>query len=74
LRQGNPAPIVANSGELDTIAAELRQLMELASRREQIEAPIFGYVWLSLKLTSQLEQMAQLLCLALRKPLPVQED
>ncbi|WP_213991112.1 FUSC family protein [Sodalis sp. dw_96] len=74
LRQGNPAPIVANSGELDTIAAELRQLMELASRREQIEAPIFGYVWLSLKLTGQLEQMAQLLCLALRKPLPAQED
>ena len=74
LRQGNPAPIVANEGELDGIAAELRQLMELASRRERIEAPIFGYVWLSLQLTGQLEQMAQLLCLALRKPLPEQAD
>ncbi len=74
LRQGNPAPIVANSGELEIIAAELKHLMELAGRREQIEAPIFGYVWLSLKLTGQLEQMAQLLCQALRKPLPEQED
>ncbi|XBS68511.1 FUSC family protein [Acerihabitans sp. KWT182] len=74
LRQGNPAPIVANSGELGIIAAELRQLMELASRREQVEAPIFGYVWLSLKLTAQLEQLATLLCLALRKPLPEQAD
>lgn len=74
LRQGNPAPIVANSSELDTIAAELKQLLELASQREQVEAPIFGYVWLSMKLTRQLEQLARLLCLALRKPLPVQED
>ncbi|MEA9391638.1 FUSC family protein [Acerihabitans sp. TG2] len=74
LRQGNPAPIVANSGELTLIAAELKQLMEQASQRNQFEAPIFGYVWLSLKLTQQLEQMARLLCQALRKPLPLKED
>ncbi|TKI05169.1 FUSC family protein [Martelella alba] len=74
LRQGNPAPIAARQGELDAIAAELRQLMEQASRREQVEAPIFGYVWLSLQLTGQLEQMAQLLCQALRRPLPEVSD
>ncbi|NDL62283.1 FUSC family protein [Acerihabitans arboris] len=74
LRQGNPAPIVANSGELAVIAAELKLLMEEASKRNEVEAPIFGYVWLSLKLTQQLEQMARLLCQALRKPLPQQEE
>lgn len=74
LRKGNPAPIVANSGELALIATELKQLMEQASQRNQVEAPIFGYVWLSLKLTQQLEQMARLLCQALRKPLPLKED
>ncbi|WP_413723222.1 FUSC family protein [Sodalis sp. RH24] len=74
LRQGNPAPIVANSGELAVIAAELKLLMEQASQRNEVEAPIFGYVWLSLKLTQQLEQLARLLCQALRKPLPQQEE
>lgn len=74
LHQGNPAPIVASSGQLALIGDELEALMEQASKRSEVEAPIFGYVWLSLKLTQQLEQLAWLLCQALRKPLARHED
>lgn len=63
LREGNPELIVANSEELASIAAELHQMRESINQRHQIEAPIYGYVWLSLKL-------AQLLCIALRRPMP----
>ncbi|WP_406705222.1 FUSC family protein [Sodalis sp.] len=70
LREGNPEPIVANSEELASIAAELHQMRESINQRHQIEAPIYGYVWLSLKLAQQLEELAQLLCIALRRPMP----
>lgn len=70
LREGNPEPIVANSEELASIAAELHQVRDQINQRHQIEAPIYGYVWLSLKLAQQLEQLAQLLCIALRRPMP----
>lgn len=68
LREGNPEPIAANSQQLAIIAAELKQLMAQASQGDELEATIYGYVWLSLKFTQQLEEMADLLRLALRKP------
>ncbi|TCW00178.1 FUSC family protein [Biostraticola tofi] len=74
LREGNPEPIVAERTELAGIASELTQLMQQATERGQAEAAIYGYVWLSLRLTEQLEQLAQLLCLALRKPLEPKES
>ncbi|MFT4464666.1 MAG: FUSC family protein [Sodalis sp. (in: enterobacteria)] len=70
LREGNPEPIVANSEELASIAAELHQMRESINQRHQIEAPIYGYVLLTLKLAQQLEELAQLLCIALRRPMP----
>lgn len=48
-------------GQLSEIAAELKTLMQEASVVQHGEAPIYGYVWLSMELTQQLEELGDLL-------------
>ncbi|MGP4130163.1 hypothetical protein OJE16_10470 [Pantoea tagorei] len=59
--------MVANSHELTEITRELKQLIADAGSEGLEEAPIYGYVWLSLELAKQLERMTDLIRLALRK-------
>lgn len=49
------------AGQLSEIAAELKTLMQEASVSQHGEAPIYGYVWLSMELTQQLEELGDLL-------------
>jgi uncharacterized membrane protein YccC len=49
------------AGELSEIAAELKVLMQEASAVQSNEAPIYGYVWLSMELAQQLEELGDLL-------------
>lgn len=48
-------------GQLSEIAAELKTLMQEISIGQHGEAPIYGYVWLSMELTQQLEELGDLL-------------
>lgn len=67
LFEGNPQPVLANTGKLNDIAAELRQLMNEQQGDAVAETPIHGYVWLSMETARQLELLSHLICRALRK-------
>ncbi|ECM8655539.1 hypothetical protein YG90_20535 [Salmonella enterica subsp. enterica serovar Enteritidis] len=67
LFEGNPQPVLANTGKLNDIAAELRQLMNEQRGDAVAETPIHGYVWLSMETARQLELLSHLICRALRK-------
>ncbi|VEB57704.1 Putative inner membrane protein [Salmonella enterica subsp. enterica] len=43
LFEGNPQPVLANTGKLNDIAAELRQLMNEQQGDAVAETPIHGY-------------------------------
>jgi uncharacterized membrane protein YccC len=49
------------SSELGEIASELKSLMQEASANPHSEAPIYGYVWLSMELAQQLKELGDLL-------------
>ncbi|MEX3242929.1 FUSC family protein, partial [Serratia quinivorans] len=61
MRNGPQAQQAMAAGELSEIAAELKTLMQEASASQHGEAPIYGYVWLSMELTQQLEELGDLL-------------
>ncbi|EAA8371344.1 FUSC family protein [Salmonella enterica] len=67
LYEGNPQPVMANTGKLNDIVAELRQLMNEQQGDTVAETPIHGYVWLSMETARQLELLSHLICRALRK-------
>lgn len=49
------------AGEWRETAAELRALMQEASAERPCEASICGYIWLSMELAQQLEELSDLL-------------
>lgn len=53
--------------ELSEIAAELKSLMLAVTQEQQVETPIYGYVWLSMELTKQLEELDDLINMTMRK-------
>ncbi|KAF0782789.1 hypothetical protein L243_21085, partial [Salmonella enterica subsp. enterica serovar Worthington str. BCH-3008] len=53
--EGNPQPVLANTGKLNDIAAELRQLMNEQQGDAVAETPIHGYVWLSMETARQIK-------------------
>lgn len=61
LRDGEPPYPQAIAGELGNISAELRALIQGVDTTQANEAPIYGYVWLSMELTRQLEELSDLL-------------
>nr|VUD23627.1 Putative inner membrane protein [Salmonella sp. NCTC 7297] len=67
LYEGNAQPVMANTGKLNDIAAELRQLMNEQQSDTVAETPIHGYVWLSMETARQLELLSHLICRALCK-------
>ncbi len=61
MRDGEPLHAQVVAGELSDISAELKTLMQEASAAQLSEAPIYGYVWLSMELAQQLEELGDLL-------------
>ena len=49
------------------VSGELKALMENAKAAENIEAPIYGYVWLNIELAKQLDELKDLIGMVLRK-------
>ncbi|AHG18674.1 membrane protein [Chania multitudinisentens RB-25] len=49
-----------DTGELKEITVELKALMQEASVDQSCEAPIRGYMWLSMELVQQLEELSDL--------------
>lgn len=58
--------VTSISAEMNEISHELRGLLALAEHANAQAAPVYGYVWLSLELTRQLETMRDLISLAMR--------
>lgn len=56
---------LSNQPEMGSISVELKHLMETAKAEENIEAPIYGYVWLNLELAKQLDELRDLVSMAL---------
>ena len=52
---------------MGAVSVELKHLMENAKAAENIEAPIYGYVWLNLELAKQLDELRDLVSMALTK-------
>ncbi|VDY64044.1 Inner membrane protein yeeA [Shimwellia blattae] len=67
LHDGNLNAIQHASVRQAEIVDELRRLMKETSAGKMHEAPVYGYVWLSLELAQQLELLSQLVSRALRK-------
>ncbi|HDV7151981.1 TPA: FUSC family protein [Yersinia enterocolitica] len=67
LRDGSPAREREVAGELSEISTELKSLMLAVTQEQQIETPIYGYVWLSMELTKQLEELDDLINMTLRR-------
>ncbi|CAI2471357.1 FUSC family protein [Serratia ficaria] len=61
MREGPQQRRQAAAGQLGEIAGELQILMREASVSQHGEAPIYGYVWLSMVLARQLEELGDLL-------------
>lgn len=59
--------IAASSAAMDEISRELTGLLAQAEHSKAELTPVYGYVWLSLELTKQLERMRELIRLALRR-------
>ncbi len=57
MREGPQAQRQAAAGQLAEIAGELKTLMQEVSLGQHGEAPIYGYVWLSMELAQQLEEL-----------------
>jgi len=53
--------------EMVAVSGELKALMENAKAAENIEAPIYGYVWLNIELAKQLDELKDLIGMVLRK-------
>lgn len=67
LIDGNSEKIALSGEALAEISAELRQLIADSGNDPRVETPIHGYLWLSLEMARQLERMAELIRLAMRK-------
>ncbi|CFQ30105.1 putative inner membrane protein [Yersinia bercovieri] len=67
LRDGSPAREREVVADLNVIASELKSLMLAVTQEQQVETPIYGYVWLSLGLTKQLEELDDLINMTLRR-------
>lgn len=59
--------LALSSAAMDEITGELTQLLAQAEHAKAELTPVYGYVWLSLELTKQLERMRELIRLALRR-------
>ena len=67
LHDGNVKALQHASVRQAEIIGELRRLMQQTKEGEMHEAPIYGYVWLSLELARLLELLSQLVSRVLRK-------
>lgn len=67
LHDGNVKALQHASVRQAEIIGELRRLMQQTKEGEMHEAPVYGYVWLSLELARQLELLSQLVSRVLRK-------
>ncbi len=67
LRDGSPAREREVVADLNVIASELKSLMLAVTQEQQVETPIYRYVWLSLELTKQLEELDDLINMTLRR-------
>lgn len=67
LRDGSPAREREVVADLNVIASELKSLMLAVTQEQQVETPIYRYVWLSLGLTKQLEELDDLINMTLRR-------
>lgn len=61
MRNGESEDLHAISNELSDTSAELKVLMQEASAAQSSEAPIYGYVWLSMEMAHQLKELGDLL-------------
>lgn len=67
LRDGSSAREREVVADLNVIASELKSLMLAVTQEQQVETPIYRYVWLSLELTKQLEELDDLINMTLRR-------
>ncbi|MCE9947770.1 FUSC family protein [Hafnia paralvei] len=67
LLSGNIDDDLSDLPEMGAVSVELKHLMENAKAAENIEAPIYGYVWLNLELAKQLDELRDLVSMALTK-------
>lgn len=65
LHDRSPAREREVTQELSEIASELKSLMFAVTQEQQVETPIYCYVWLSLELTKQLEELDDLINMTL---------
>ncbi|ANI31559.1 membrane protein [Yersinia entomophaga] len=67
LLSGQPEYEEVAASELSEISVELEKLLEVATKNQQIEAPIYGYVWLSIEITRQLKELGDLIEMTMRR-------
>ncbi|WP_411706389.1 FUSC family protein [Edaphovirga cremea] len=67
LRNGEPDRERDVMAEMNEVSSELKQLMQEVSASHNVEAPIYGYVWLSMEMTNQLKELGDLITMAMRR-------
>ncbi|AJJ11103.1 fusaric acid resistance family protein [Yersinia rohdei] len=67
LRDGSPAGDSAVAAELKKISSELKSQLLALKQEQQIDTPVYGYVWLSMELTKQLEELDKLINITLSR-------
>ncbi|AKA37647.1 FUSC family protein [Yersinia ruckeri] len=67
LRSGQPEFERSVASELSEISVELQNLIDNAAKNQQMEAPIYGYVWLSMEMTRQLKELGDLIHMTMRR-------
>lgn len=67
LRNGSPERERDLPREVEEIAGELKALLHEMSAGKNLEAPVYGYLWLSLEMTQQLKELGDLVTMAMRK-------
>ncbi|MBW7982228.1 FUSC family protein [Enterobacillus tribolii] len=65
LLEGDVALEERSERGLQEISGELKLLLEQVKARQDVEAPIFGYVWLNLELARQLDELRDLIKMAM---------
>ncbi|MGY3002044.1 hypothetical protein ACVW2A_004574 [Ewingella americana] len=53
--------------QLNESVEELKQLMQEMNASQHLEAPIYGYVWLSMQVAEQLQALGDLITMTMRK-------
>jgi len=67
LLNGTKGDEAALNHQLTESVAELKALMQEMNASQHLEAPIYGYVWLSMQVAEQLQSLGDLLTMTMRK-------